>query len=123
MLRHVIKQTYFILFSFSGFRFSCLVSASSAEQNYQKLGCLYDNKGRRVSVGIPREFTVEMLEDDCRGVVPAAAVERLPRVFRVLSVVSDQSRVQLSLTSSSQLRQGKRGLDVTTFGLPRVEEG
>ena len=58
-----------------------------------------------------------MLEDDCIEVVPSAAVERLPRVFRVLSVVSDQSRVQLSLTSSSQLRQGKRRRDVTTFGL------
>ena len=35
------------------------------------LGCMYYNKGRYVSVGIPRKFRV--LEDDCGEAVRAAA--------------------------------------------------
>ena len=117
MFRRAIKHKTISFYFFSGFSFSCLVSASSAKQNYQNLGCLYDNRGRGVSVGMPREFTVEMLEDDWGGPVPAAVVERLPQVFRWLKFISDQSRVQLSLTSSSQPRQGKRRQDFTTLGL------
>ena len=100
MFRRVIKHKTISFYFFSRFSFSCLVSASSAKQNYQKLGCLYDNRGRGVSVDMPREFTVEMLEDDWGGPVAAAVVERLPRVFRCFKRLG-----------------GKRGAGVPGYGV------